>query len=152
MRELWHTGWMHNRVRMIVASLLTKNLGIHWREGASWFWDTLVDADLPNNSLGWQWTAGCGADAAPFYRIFNPLRQGERFDPKGDYIRRWIPELARLPNPRLHAPWKSDQATLADAGVTLGKSYPLPIVDLHRSREEALIRWKSTMSNPDNLS
>ncbi|MEJ2395309.1 MAG: deoxyribodipyrimidine photo-lyase [Candidatus Thiodiazotropha sp.] len=152
MRELWQTGWMHNRVRMIVASLLTKNLGIHWREGACWFWDTLVDADLPNNSLGWQWTAGCGADAAPFYRIFNPVRQGERFDPDGAYIRRWVPELAKLPTSRLHAPWKCDEATLADAGVTLGKSYPLPIVDLHRSRKQALIRWKSTMNNSDNLS
>ncbi|MGD8907844.1 MAG: deoxyribodipyrimidine photo-lyase [Chromatiales bacterium] len=141
MRELWHTGWMHNRVRMIVASLLTKNLGIHWLEGARWFWDTLVDADLPSNTLGWQWTAGCGADAAPFFRIFNPVRQGERFDPDGDYVRRWVPELAMLPNTRLHAPWTADSNTLDAADVKLGLTYPLPIVDLKVSRETALNHW-----------
>ncbi len=141
MRELWHTGWMHNRVRMIVASLLTKNLGLHWLEGASWFWDTLVDADLANNTLGWQWTAGCGADAAPFFRIFNPVRQGERFDPEGRYVRRWVPELARLPDNRLHAPWEADRKTLERAGVEPGVTYPLPIVDLKQSREQALSHW-----------
>jgi deoxyribodipyrimidine photo-lyase len=135
MRELWHSGWMHNRVRMIVASLLTKNLGIHWLEGARWFWDTLVDADLANNTLGWQWTAGCGADAAPFFRVFNPVRQGERFDPRGEYVRRWVPELAQLPDARIHAPW------LTDAGIDPGTDYPRPIVDLGRSRRLALSQW-----------
>jgi len=141
MRELWHCGWMHNRARMIVASLLTKNLGIHWLEGARWFWDTLVDADLANNTLGWQWTAGCGADAAPFFRIFNPVRQGERFDPQGDYVRRWVPELAKLPVTHIHAPWLADKALLKKAGITLGEHYPLPIVDLKDSRERALGDW-----------
>jgi deoxyribodipyrimidine photo-lyase len=143
MRELWHSGWMHNRVRMIVASLLTKNLGVHWLEGARWFWDTLVDADLPNNTLGWQWTAGCGADAAPFFRIFNPVRQGVRFDPDGDYVRHWLPELAKLPNANLHAPWEADAQTLEAAGVVLGENYPLPIVDLKASRERALTYWNT---------
>ncbi len=143
MRELRHSGWMHNRVRMIVASLLTKNLGIHWLEGARWFWDTLVDADLANNSLGWQWTAGCGADAAPFFRIFNPVLQAKRFDPDGDYVRRWIPELAELSNARLHAPWEANHATLTAAGVNLGHNYPLPIVDLKASREQALSHWNN---------
>ncbi|MEJ2466868.1 MAG: deoxyribodipyrimidine photo-lyase [Candidatus Thiodiazotropha sp.] len=142
MRELWHTGWMHNRVRMIVASLLTKNLGIHWLEGARWFWDTLLDADLPNNSLGWQWTAGCGADAAPFFRIFNPVRQGQRFDPNGDYVRHWVPELAKLPNARLHAPWEASAEILDAAGIKLGQTYPEPMVDLKQSRESALSAWK----------
>jgi deoxyribodipyrimidine photo-lyase len=141
MRELWHTGWMHNRVRMIVASLLTKNLGIHWMEGARWFWDTLVDADLANNSMGWQWTAGCGADAAPFFRIFNPVSQSERFDPGGDYIRKWVPELAKLPDKAIHAPWMQKTELLAHAGIRLGDDYPLPIVDLRETRERALARW-----------
>ena len=138
MRELWHTGWMHNRVRMIVASFLTKNLQIHWREGARWFWDTLVDADLANNTLGWQWTAGCGADAAPYYRIFNPILQTERFDPDRAYLRRWLPELARLPNQWIHRPWAAPPAVLQHASVELGDTYPLPIVDLGASRERAL--------------
>ena len=141
MRELWHTGWMHNRVRMIVASLLTKNLGLHWLEGARWFWDTLVDANLANNTLGWQWTAGCGADAAPFFRIFNPVRQGERFDPKGDYVRRWIPELAAVPNKHIHAPWLANKRLLINSGIELGKSYPQPIIDLKSSRQQALSHW-----------
>ncbi len=141
LRELWRTGWMHNRVRMIVASLLTKNLGIHWLDGARWFWDTLVDADLPANTLGWQWTAGCGADAAPFFRIFNPVSQGRRFDPQGRYVRRWLPELAGLPDGHLHAPWESDRHILARAGVRLGEHYPLPIVDLRASRMRALSQW-----------
>ena len=142
MRELWHTGWMHNRVRMIVASFLTKNLGISWQQGARWFWDALVDADLANNTLGWQWTAGCGADAAPFFRIFNPVRQSERFDPQGHYLRRWLPELARLSDDQIHAPWKAKPEELRRAGIELGKSYPLPIVDLKQSRQQALINWK----------
>ncbi|MCU7845094.1 MAG: DNA photolyase family protein [Candidatus Thiodiazotropha sp. (ex Monitilora ramsayi)] len=141
MRELRHTGWMHNRVRMIVASLLTKNLGFHWLEGARWFWNTLVDANLANNTLGWQWTAGCGADAAPFFRIFNPIRQGKRFDPKGDYVRRWIPELATIPDKHVHAPWLVDKRLLINSGIELGKSYPQPIIDLKSSRQQALSHW-----------
>ncbi len=141
LRELWHTGWMHNRVRMIVASLLTKNLGIHWLEGARWFWDTLVDADLPANTLGWQWTAGCGADASPFFRIFNPVTQGRRFDPRGHYVRRWVPELSGLPDADLHAPWEADRVSLESAGIRLGEHYPQPIVDLRASRVRALSLW-----------
>ncbi|QSA96613.1 deoxyribodipyrimidine photo-lyase [Methylococcus sp. EFPC2] len=146
MRELWHTGWMHNRVRMIVASFLTKNLRIHWLEGARWFWDTLVDADLANNTLGWQWTAGCGADAAPYFRIFNPVLQGRRFDPEGNYVRRWVPELAHLPAAYIHHPWEAPAGILNAAGVRLGVSYPLPVVDLKHSREEALAAYSSIKS------
>jgi deoxyribodipyrimidine photo-lyase len=141
MRELWHTGWMHNRVRMIVASLLTKNLFMHWREGARWFWDTLVDADLANNTLGWQWTAGCGADAAPYYRVFSPILQAEKFDPDRRYIRRWIPELAALPDKWVHCPWLAPAAVLEAAEVTLGTTYPAPIVDPRGSRDDALQRF-----------
>jgi len=134
MRELWSTGWMHNRVRMIVASVLCKNLRYHWRHGAEWFWDTLVDADLANNTQGWQWTAGTGADAAPYFRIFNPVTQSERFDGQGKYIRRWAPELAKLPVPALFAPW--EHPALARE---LAPSYPVaPIVDLKASRDAAL--------------
>jgi len=134
MRELWHTGWMHNRVRMVVASFLTKNLRYHWSHGARWFWDTLLDADLANNSQGWQWTAGTGADAAPYFRVFNPARQGERFDPRGEYLRRWLPEVAKLPDKALHAPW--EQPGLA---ARLAPDYPAaPIVDLGQSRQAAL--------------
>ncbi|MEJ2575818.1 MAG: deoxyribodipyrimidine photo-lyase [Gammaproteobacteria bacterium] len=142
MRELWHTGWMHNRVRMLVASLLTKNLLLPWQAGARWFWDTLVDADLANNSLGWQWTAGCGADAAPYFRIFNPALQGERFDPRGHYVRRWVPELAQLPERWLHRPWEAPQAVLDTADVRLGRDYPRPLVDLAESRAAALDVWE----------
>jgi deoxyribodipyrimidine photo-lyase len=147
MRELWHTGWMHNRVRMIVASLLTKNLLIPWQEGANWFWDTLVDADLANNTMGWQWTAGCGADAAPFFRIFNPVRQGERFDPKGRYVRKWIPELAALPGKWIHQPWEAPEDKLTQAKVKLGTNYPKPIVDLSESRKRALSAWNEIKTN-----
>ena len=143
MRELWHTGWMHNRVRMVVASFLVKNLRLPWQDGARWFWDTLVDADLAANTLGWQWAAGCGADAAPYFRIFNPVSQGERFDVDGDYVRRWIPELARLPAKYIHAPWTADAATLRNAGVTLGEQYPQAIVDLKESRASALAAYQS---------
>lgn len=138
MRELWATGWMHNRVRMIVASFLIKHLLIDWREGEAWFWDTLLDADLANNAAGWQWTAGTGADASPYFRIFNPFSQGEKFDPKGDYIRRWVPELARLPNKVIHRPWEATPFELSSAGVTLGKTYPRPIVDHASARARAL--------------
>jgi len=141
MRELWATGYMHNRVRMIAASFLVKNLLIPWQEGARWFWNTLVDADLANNTMGWQWCAGCGADAAPYFRIFNPVLQGEKFDKAGLYIRRWLPELARLDNRFIHKPWAADPATLADAGVILGKDYPQPLVDLQDSRRQALGAW-----------
>jgi deoxyribodipyrimidine photo-lyase len=143
MRELWHTGWMHNRVRMIAASLLTKNLRQPWLVGAKWFWDTLVDADLANNTLGWQWTAGCGADAAPYFRIFNPMLQTERFDPQRLYLRRWLPELARLPDRWVHCPWEAPPGVLADAGVELGRTYPRPIVDFRDSREAALAAYAS---------
>jgi deoxyribodipyrimidine photo-lyase len=141
MRELWETGWMHNRVRMIVASLLTKNLLISWQEGSRWFWDTLVDADLANNTLGWQWTAGCGADAAPFFRIFNPILQAERFDPDGAYVRRWVPELKALPDKWLNRPWEAPRETLARAGIELVRHYPQPLVDLKASRNRALAAW-----------
>jgi len=138
MRQLWATGWMHNRVRMVVASFLVKNLLIPWQEGAGWFWDTLVDADLANNTLGWQWTAGCGADAAPFFRIFNPVSQGEKFDPEGGYVRRWVPELARLPRKWIHQPWEAPAEVLAAARVELDRTYPRPIVSHLVSREVAL--------------
>ncbi len=138
MAELWESGWMHNRVRMVVGSLLTKNLAIHWLEGARWFWDTLVDADLASNSMGWQWIQGSGADAAPYFRIFNPVRQGERFDPEGEYVRHWIPELQRLPTRHIHAPWQATGEELRQAGIRLGRDYPQPIVDLADSRKQAL--------------
>ncbi len=140
MRELWDSGWMHNRVRMIVASLLTKNLRYHWIAGARWFWDTLVDANLANNTQGWQWTAGTGADAAPYFRIFNPVSQGERFDPKGDYVRRWVPELAGLGPKHIHQPWSGGGA----------KGYPAPIVDLRSSRAEALSAFQTLRNDSDS--
>ena len=143
MRELWSTGWMHNRVRMIVASFLIKDLLLHWRQGAGWFWDTLVDADLANNSASWQWVAGCGADAAPYFRIFNPSLQGAKFDPDGTYVRRWVPELAKLPNGLLHSPWDARPIDLADAGVSLGRNYPAPIIDHAAARQRALEAFKS---------
>lgn len=138
MRELWQTGYMHNRVRMVVASFLVKNLLIDWRHGARWFWDCLVDADLANNSASWQWVAGSGADAAPYFRIFNPVSQGEKFDGDGAYTRHYVPELARLPDKYLFQPWAAPQSVLRDAGVTLGVTYPQPVVDIARSRQWAL--------------
>ncbi|MDX1739954.1 MAG: deoxyribodipyrimidine photo-lyase [Rhodothermales bacterium] len=138
MRQLWHTGWMHNRVRMIVASFLTKDLLLHWIEGARWFWDTLVDGDLANNTQGWQWAAGSGADAQPFFRIFNPVSQGERFDPDGQYVRHWVPELSKLPNKYLHCPWETPEEVLSEAGLELGVDYPEPIVDHSEARKKAL--------------
>jgi deoxyribodipyrimidine photo-lyase len=146
MRQLWHTGWMHNRVRMVVASFLTKNLRLPWQAGARWFWDTLVDADLAANSLGWQWSAGCGADAAPYFRIFNPVLQGERFDKTGTYVRRWCPELARLPDKYIHQPWTAPSALLEHAGIRIGRDYPAPIVDLKASREAALAAYEVVKS------
>jgi deoxyribodipyrimidine photo-lyase len=148
MRELWHTGYMHNRVRMIAASFLTKNLRIHWREGARWFWDTLVDADLANNTQGWQWTAGCGADAAPYFRVFNPVLQTEKFDPQCIYLRRWLPELVALPNKWLPAPWTAPESELKRAGITLGVTYPRPIVDLSVSRAAALTAYRQVRTQP----
>jgi len=149
MRELWATGWMHNRVRMITASFLVKDLMLPWQEGARWFWNTLVDADLAQNTLGWQWTAGCGADAAPYFRIFNPTTQGEKFDPTGDYVRRWCPELARLPLKWIHQPAKASAEILRAAGVVLGRDYPEPIVNHYTAREvvlEAYAKLKASRS------
>lgn len=138
MRELWKTGWMHNRVRMIVASFLVKDLLLPWQDGAKWFWDTLVDADLANNTLGWQWSAGCGADAAPYFRVFNPIAQGEKFDGEADYLRKWLPELANLPDKWVHRPAEASPEILAKAGVKLGTTYPFPIVDHGEARNFAL--------------
>lgn len=142
MRELWHTGYMHNRVRMVAASFLTKHCLTHWREGMSWFWDTLVDADIANNTASWQWVAGCGADAAPYFRIFNPILQGEKFDKQGEYIKKWLPELKKIPTKYINKPWEADQSTLNAAGVILGDTYPLPIVDHKEARERALSSYK----------
>lgn len=143
MRELWVSGWMHNRVRMIVASFLVKDLRIPWQSGARWFWDTLVDADLANNSASWQWVAGCGADAAPYFRIFNPVTQSQKFDPDGTYIRRWLPELARVGTEHIHAPWMAPKQALDAVGVHLGHDYPQPIVDHAVARKEALAAFSS---------
>lgn len=138
MRQLWQLGWMHNRVRMIVASFLVKDLNIPWQEGAKWFWDTLVDADLANNTLGWQWCAGCGADAAPYFRIFNPFVQSKTFDPKAEYIRQFVPELRKLPNSWIHTPHLTPKPVLEEAGIYLGKTYPYPVVDHDLARKRAL--------------
>lgn len=143
MRELWTTGFMHNRVRMIAASFLIKDLMIDWRVGAAWFLDTLLDADLAANIFNWQWAAGCGFDAAPYFRVFNPSGQGERFDAEGAYVRSWCPELTRLPDKWLHRPWEAPAAVLAQAGVVLGKSYPAPIVDHALARDRALAAFKA---------
>ena len=143
MRELWQTGYMHNRVRMIVGSFLVKNLRLHWHHGERWFWDTLVDADLANNSASWQWIAGCGADAAPYFRIFNPITQGQKFDLDGEYVRQYIPEITSLPNKYLFNPWEAPELILKQAGIVLGSTYPRPIVDLKQSRESALIAFQS---------
>lgn len=138
MRELWQTGYMHNRVRMIVGSFLVKNLLLHWHQGEAWFWDCLVDADLASNSSSWQWVAGSGADAAPYFRIFNPITQGEKFDPDGEYTKKFVPELANLSNKYLFRPWEAPVAELERAGIVLGKTYPTPIVDVKESRQQAL--------------
>ncbi len=142
MRELWQTGFMHNRVRMVVGSFLVKNLLLPWQQGENWFRDCLVDADLASNSASWQWVAGCGADAAPYFRIFNPVTQGQKFDPQGDYTRRYVPEIAALPDKYLHAPWEAPGELLEQANIVLGRDYPLPIVDLKVSRQRALAAYQ----------
>jgi len=147
MRELWQTGTMHNRVRMVVGSFLVKNLLLDWRHGERWFWDTLFDADLANNSASWQWVAGCGADAAPYFRIFNPVGQGQKFDPEGDYVRQYIPELAALPNKYLFNPWEAPEEILADAKVVLGQTYPEPIINISQTRTSALEAFASLKTN-----
>jgi deoxyribodipyrimidine photo-lyase len=138
MRQLWRLGWMHNRVRMIAASLLVKHLLQPWQAGAAWFWDTLVDADLASNSASWQWVAGSGSDAAPYFRVFNPVLQGEKFDPAGRYVRRFVPQLARLPDKWIHRPWEAPEAVLRGAGIVLGRDYPHPIIDHAEGRKRAL--------------
>jgi len=143
MRELWTTGWMHNRVRMVAASFLVKDLLLPWREGARWFYDTLVDADLANNTLGWQWCAGCGADAAPYFRVFNPVSQSEKFDPEGAYIRRWVPELASLPEDSIHRPWEVRPTLFPAPGGDAGPSYPDPLVEHAEARKRALAAYAS---------
>jgi deoxyribodipyrimidine photo-lyase len=149
MRELWRSGVMHNRVRMVAASFLVKHLLIDWREGERWFWDTLVDADAGSNPANWQWVAGCGADAAPYFRVFNPVLQGEKFDPHGAYVRRWVPELARLPDQLIHQPWRATPIELAAAGVELGTTYPSPIVDHKQARERALAAFAKVRNVPN---
>jgi deoxyribodipyrimidine photo-lyase len=143
MRQLWTTGWMHNRVRMVVASFLVKHLLVAWQDGEAWFWDTLVDADLASNAGGWQWVAGCGTDAAPYFRIFNPVLQGEKFDADGAYVRRWVPELARLPARWIHRPWEAPAVELAAAEIHLGRTYPLPVIEHARARARALAAFEA---------
>ena len=149
MRQLWATGWMHNRVRMIVASFLVKDLLVPWQAGADWFLDTLVDADLANNSASWQWVAGCGTDAAPYFRIFNPVLQGKKFDPMGDYVRRWVPELARLPAKLIQEPWKASLDEQQSANVMIGEDYPEPIVDHGAARDLALEAYRAIRKEND---
>jgi deoxyribodipyrimidine photo-lyase len=141
MRQLWHTGVMHNRVRMVAASFLVKHLLIDWRHGEKWFWDTLVDADVGSNPANWQWVAGCGADAAPYFRVFNPILQGKKFDPDGAYVRRWVPELVELPPSLIHQPWSATPLELEGAGVRLGETYPQPIIDHKAGRARALAAY-----------
>jgi len=143
MRQLWSIGWMPNRVRMIVGSFFVKDLNLPWVEGADWFWDTLVDADLGSNYMNWQWVTGCGVDAAPFFRIFNPITQGTKFDPEGIYVKTWVPELQNMPKKYIHNPWQAPKEILVTAEITLGKDYPLPMVDHSRAREFALQAFKN---------
>jgi deoxyribodipyrimidine photo-lyase len=142
MRELWQTGWMHNRVRMICASYLVKHLLIPWQLGEAWFWDTLCEADEAANAASWQWVAGCGADAAPYFRIFNPVLQGKRFDADGAYVRRYVPELADLPDEFIHAPWEAPPLILTNARVRLGENYPHPIILPEQGRDRALAAYE----------
>ena len=146
MRQLWATGWQHNRVRMVTASFLIKHLLIDWRRGEEWFFDTLVDADPASNAAGWQWVAGSGADASPYFRIFNPFTQGEKFDPNGDYVRKWVPELKDMPKKYIHRPWDAPAHILAQVGVKLGGNYPYPIVEHKAARERALAAYKASRS------
>lgn len=150
MRQLWQTGWMHNRARMIVGSLLVKHMLQPWQEGAGWFWDTLVDADLASNTLGWQWIGGCGADAAPYFRVFNPMTQGEKFDCEGAYVREYVPELASLPAEYIHQPWEAPAEVLRNAGVTLGKTYPHPVIDHKTGRNRALTAYEKLKALRNN--
>jgi deoxyribodipyrimidine photo-lyase len=143
MRQLWQTGWMHNRVRMVVASFLIKHLMTDWRSGEDWFWDTLVDADPASNTASWQWVAGSGADAAPYFRVFNPILQGEKFDPDGDYVRTHVPELADLPTKYIHKPWEAPAKVLEKSNVSLGSTYPAPIVDHQEARNRALDAYQT---------
>ncbi len=143
MRQLYETGWMHNRVRMIVGSFLTKNLLLHWKLGEQWFFDTLVDADIGSNSAGWQWISGCGADASPYFRIFNPILQGQKFDPKGKYVKKYIPELQNVTNKFIHNPWEMSEESQISCGCRIGKDYPNPIVDLKETRNRALSAFKT---------
>lgn len=152
MRELWQTGWMHNRVRMITASFLVKHLLIAWQTGEAWFWDTLAEADLAANAASWQWVAGCGADAAPYFRIFNPVLQGLKFDADGAYVRRYVPEIAGLPDKFIHCPWDAPESVLTNAGVTLGKTYPRPIIELSHGRDRALAAFKQISGSDQNVS
>lgn len=142
MRQLWQTGYMHNRVRMIVASFLIKHLLIDWRIGQEWFWQTLLDADLANNASNWQWVAGSGVDASPYYRIFNPVLQGKKFDPEGEYVKKWVPELAKLSSKYLHKPWEASEQELRNAHIILNKTYPKPIIDLEVGRKKALENYR----------
>ncbi|MGI3776823.1 MAG: cryptochrome/photolyase family protein [Janthinobacterium lividum] len=146
MRQLWNMGWMHNRLRLITSSFLVKQLLVDWVAGEEWFWDTLVDADLAANSVSWQWIAGCGVDAQPYFRVFNPVTQAGNFDPDGDFVRRWVPELKDVPTRWLHAPWEAPPAVLAKAGVTLGETYPHPVVDLGEARQRALDTFRRTVA------
>lgn len=142
MRELWHTGFMHNRLRMVTASFLTKNLQIHWKHGEEWFWNCLFDGDKANNVMNWQWVAGCGVDAAPYFRIFNPVVQGKKFDPEGHYIAQWVPELKNLPKKYIHEPWTAPESLLGEKNILLGKTYPYPMVPLRESQKKALESYK----------